>query len=144
MTVRMATCRELSQDKAATEKVAELFWAMKKSATPTALLLPWIPSPSKKMNRVASTELYNHVVKYVQDRRAAGATTADAIDILIQNGESDPVIVQVSDVLCPLTPIKKILQTILGIVFAGITNTGIMGELIDISWHESPLTILPR
>lgn len=97
MTVRMATCRELSQDKAATEKVAELFWTLKRSATPMALLLPWIPSPSKKMNKVASTELYNHVVKYVQGRRAAGATTADAIDILIRNGESDPQIVQVSE-----------------------------------------------
>ncbi len=95
----MITCRELSQDKAAIEKMAALYWTLEKSATPTALLLPWIPSPAKRMRKAAVTELYIHVVKYVKARRAAGATSSDPIDVLIQNGDSDPIIVNVSEAL---------------------------------------------
>ncbi len=106
MTVRMAACRELSRDKAAVEKMAGLYWTLEKSATPTSLLLPWIPSPAKRMREAAMIELYNHVVKYVKARRAAGATSSDLIDVLIQNGDSDLTIVHVSEVLPMLTPNK--------------------------------------
>lgn len=99
----MATCRELSQDKEATEKMAQLYWALEKSATPMALLLPWIPSPSKTMSKVATTELYSHLVKYVQNRRAAGATTSDPIDVLIHTGDPDHIVVNVREIPFVLT-----------------------------------------
>ena len=104
MTVRMSSCEALSRDKAAVDKMAGLYLTLEKSVTPTALLLPWIPSPAKRMRKAATTELYNQVIEHVKARRAAGASTSDAIDVLIQNGISDPLIVNVSGVFM-LTPI---------------------------------------
>jgi len=102
----MSSCQELSRDKAAVEKMAGLYLTLEKCVTPTALLLPWIPSPAKRMRKAATTELYNQVIKHVEARRAMGATTSDAIDVLIRNGVSDPLIVSVSGVLSTSTPIE--------------------------------------
>ena len=107
MTVRMSSCRELSQDKMAVDKMAGLYLTLEKSVTPTALLLPWIPSPAKRVKKAATAELYNQVIKHVKARRADRAMTSDAIDVLIQNGVSDPLIVNVSGVLSTLTPCER-------------------------------------
>lgn len=80
---------------------------LEKSITPTAILLPWIPSPAKRMRKAVTTALFSQVAKHVEARRAAGATTGDAIDILIKNGVSDPIIVDVSVAFCPCYPPNK-------------------------------------
>jgi len=103
LTIRMSTCRELSRDKATVEKMAGLYLTLERSVTPMAILLPWIPSPAKRMRKAATRELYNQVIMHVAARRAAGATTSDAIDVLIQNGVSDPIITDVSGILSSLT-----------------------------------------
>lgn len=96
MTVRMATCSELAQDAEAIERMAKSYWDAEKSATPTRLLLPWLRSPSKKLYQSSTTDLYLLFLKYVQDRRTAGADSNDPIDILIRNGDTDNDIVKVS------------------------------------------------
>ena len=83
--------------------MAGLYLALEKSVTPMAILLPWVPSPAKRMRKAATRELYSQVIKHVAARRAAGATTSDAIDILIQNGVSDPIITDVGGILFSLT-----------------------------------------
>ncbi|KAF9530198.1 cytochrome P450 [Crepidotus variabilis] len=108
MTIRMATCRELAENPAEIRKLADLYWDTERSATPTRLLLPWLPSPSKKLNKQATTGLYLLFLKYVETRRAAGADTMDPIDILVRNGDSD----------------NTIVALILGVTFAGVVNTG--------------------
>ncbi|KAF9530197.1 cytochrome P450 [Crepidotus variabilis] len=109
MTVRMATCHELSQDQESIRKLASLFWDIERSATPTRLLLPWLPSPSKKLNKQATTDLYLLFLKYVEERRVAGADSNDPIDILIRNGDTD----------------NAIVSLIMGVTFAGVVNTGV-------------------
>lgn len=47
------------------------------------------------MNKRATRDLFNVIVKFVQARRAAGAPTKDTIDALIQKGEKDIDIVTV-------------------------------------------------
>ncbi|KAF8182333.1 cytochrome P450 [Pholiota molesta] len=79
MTTRMATCDELSKDLQAIDEIQQLYWTLEKSATPTAFCFLG-ESPS-----------------------------ADAIDLLIGQGLSDP----------------EIVQFILSVVFAGVINTGI-------------------
>ncbi|KIM37022.1 hypothetical protein M413DRAFT_448749 [Hebeloma cylindrosporum] len=109
MTVRMATCRELAEDKQAIQDLRKHYFDMEQSRTPVSALLPWFPGPAKKLKAKASLDLYILVMKYVTMRRKAGAASSDPIDILITNGDSDEVII----------------GTVMGIIFAGIVNTGV-------------------
>ena len=95
MTVRMASCDELAKNIEEIEKIQELYWILEKSATPTALLLPWFPGRAKKAKEVATRELYMKFNHYVDLRREAKVPTTDAIDILIGQGHSNPDIIQV-------------------------------------------------
>jgi len=95
MTVRMATCEELAKNPAAIEELTQHYWNLEKSATPVALLLPWFNGPAKKLNKSSTTGLYNLLLKYVEDKRK-GSSAQDPIDIFIQDGMSDEVIIGVS------------------------------------------------
>jgi len=108
MTVRMATCQELADDPKKIEELTQHYWNLEKSATPFALLLPWFPGSSKRMKEKSTLALYNLLLKLVQKKRDA-SSALDPIDILIQNGDSD----------------DAIIGTILGIIFAGVINTGV-------------------
>lgn len=93
----MASCDELAQDPKTLERMANIFWDIEKSSTPTRLLLPWLPSPSQILSKISTARLYFLFLKAVRDRRAAGADANDAIDILIRNGDTDNDIVKVSN-----------------------------------------------
>ena|SRR5437016_4157283 len=114
MTVRLATCRELSEDQEAVARLAEHYWNLEKSATPVSVLLPWFPGPAKKAKVNATMGLHTLLGSYVQLRRDASTPTTDAIDFLIGQGLSD----------------SSIIQTIMGIIFAGVINTGITCEFV--------------
>ncbi|KAF9457599.1 cytochrome P450 [Collybia nuda] len=109
MTVRMATCRELSADLETVTRLQGLYWTLEKSATPTSLLLPWLPSPAKKQKEVATQEIYTLLDQFVEKRRAADVPSSDAIDVLLSQGNDN----------------QNIIGFIIGVVFAGVINTGI-------------------
>ncbi|KAF8069216.1 cytochrome P450 [Lyophyllum atratum] len=108
MNVRLATCRELSEDKAAITKLGQHYWELEKSATPFALLLPWFPSRAKKAQQEATLQLYLLVAGFVEARRKATPPNSDAIDVLIAAGDST----------------ESIVGFVLGVVFSGFINTG--------------------
>ena len=81
MTARLATCEDLSK-------------ILMTSSTPTALLLPWFPSPARKATKEATTKLFIMLATYVEGRRNAEPTN-DAIDIMIADGETTEKIVEV-------------------------------------------------
>jgi len=95
MILRLTTCEELCRDKEAAKMITKLYWDLEKSTTPTALLLPWFPSPSRRTTKKATRDLYNFVLQFVQIRRAADTPTKDLFDVLIQRGDKDVDIVTV-------------------------------------------------
>ena len=95
MTARMTTCHDLTMNEADVEKINELLVIIQAGASPTSMLLPWFPTPSKKMRKWASTELYTTLRDYVEARRQQ-ELTSDAIDVLIAGGETTQNIVGVS------------------------------------------------
>ena len=95
MTARMTTCHDLTKNEGDIKKIEELFLTLEKSATPTSLLLPWFPSPARKVGRRAATELFTLLYTYIETRRHA-EPTSDAIDVLIADGETTQNIVGVS------------------------------------------------
>ncbi|KAG5652597.1 hypothetical protein H0H81_004428 [Sphagnurus paluster] len=94
MTVRMGTCRELSSNMDDLSPLQAEYWKLEKSATPTSLLLPWLPSQAKKDKETATKSLFTVLQKYVDKRRAAEVPTADAIDLLIAEGLSTELIIK--------------------------------------------------
>lgn len=96
MTVRMATCRELADDKQAVKKLAQYYWNIEKSATPFASLLPWFPGSAKKAKERATMGLYHLIGSYVKLHRDASTPSTDPIDVLMAQGISDDNILGVS------------------------------------------------
>ena len=92
----MASCDELATDFKAIEEMQELYWQLEKSATPTALLLPWFPGPAKKRKERATKELYTRLHDYVDLRKNATVPSPSAIDVLLGQGVPTPEIVAVS------------------------------------------------
>ena len=96
MTVRMASCAELAADFKAVEEIQGLYWQLEKSATPTALLLPWFPGPAKKRKERVTTALFTKLHDYVELRKNAAVPSSDSIDLLLGQGVPTSEIVEVS------------------------------------------------
>ena len=91
----MTICHDLATNEADLKKLRELFTTHQTSTTTLSLLLPWLPSPARKVAKQASTAMYIMLYTYVETRRGA-EPTSDAIDILIADGETTQNIVGVS------------------------------------------------
>ena len=96
MTVRMTSCAELAADLKELEEIQDLYWQLEKSATPTALLLPWFPGPAKKRKERATLALFTKLHDYVELRKNAAVPSSDSIDVLLGQGVPTTEIVQVS------------------------------------------------
>lgn len=95
MTVRMASCRELSEDGEAIARLAKYISEIENTETPTTVLLPWFPGPSKRRKKKATQALYNLILSYIELRRKSSAPSNDPIDLFISLGLSDDSIIQV-------------------------------------------------
>lgn len=91
----MATCRELATDMKAMTKLREQYWVLEKNATPTALLLQWLPSTAKKNKLIATKNLHATMRTYVENRKGA-TPNSDAIDFLLSKGLKTDEVVEVS------------------------------------------------
>ncbi|KAJ7739145.1 cytochrome P450 [Mycena metata] len=109
LTVRMATCSELADDLGKVVQLSDLYLMLEKGSTPAAILLPWFPSPARKIREKATAALFGMLYHYVELRRNATVPSSDAIDVLLSDGTSTEVIV------------GFILRTI----FAGVLNSGV-------------------
>ena len=97
MTVRLASCRELSEDREKIALLAKYFMEIEKSGTPFTVLFPWFPSPAKRAKRKATKALYDIFLSYIHLRRKSSVPSNDPIDLFISHGLSDDAIAGV----CP-------------------------------------------
>jgi hypothetical protein len=95
MTVRMASCRELAEDREAVARLAKLYWDLEKNTTPASVLLPWIPTPARRAKEAATMGLFMTLSQYIAIRRNAVVPSQDAVDLLIAEGKDDVQVVQV-------------------------------------------------
>jgi hypothetical protein len=94
MTVRIGTCRALSEDAATVDRMADLFMKMQTSTTSTALLLPWFPGRDRKIRKQVTSELFVMLYSHVEARRKE-VPTSDTVDFLIGEGFDTNDIIQV-------------------------------------------------
>ena len=97
MTVRMASCRELSENRETIARLAKNYLEIEKNGTPLTVLFPWFPSSAKRAKKKATTTLYNTFLSHIDIRRKSSTPSNDAIDFFISQGLSDDIIVEV----CP-------------------------------------------
>ena len=95
MTVRMASCRELSENREMVARLAKNYLEIEKNGTPITVLFPWFPSFAKRAKKKATMILNNTFLSYIDVRRKSSAPSNDAIDFFISQGLSDDVIVEV-------------------------------------------------
>ena len=95
LTVRMASCRELSEDKEAVVQLAKDYIDIEKNGTTVTILFPWLPSFAKRAKKKATKALYDTFLSYVKIRRNSSTPSNDPIDFFISQGLSDHVIIEV-------------------------------------------------
>ncbi|KZP30145.1 cytochrome P450 [Athelia psychrophila] len=110
MTVRMASCSELSTNYSDLDRMSELYWELERNSTPASLLLPWFPGKARRNKKEATRGLYNLIDHYVQLRRSAEVPSSDTFDFLIADGAED----------------KDIVAFVQEMIFAGAINTGML------------------
>ena len=96
-TARVITCHDLIKNEADLKKVGELLLTIQTSVTPTSLVLPWFPSPTRRTRQRATTELCSILHTYIEARRHA-EPASDAIDLLIAGGDATQDIIGASHV----------------------------------------------
>jgi sterol 14-demethylase len=109
MTVRMASCKELAEDREAIARIDKHFNEIDTNGTLIPVLLPWFPGSAKRARKKATQNLYNLFLSFITLRRKASTPSNDPIDLFISQGLSD----------------DSIIQTIMSIIFAGVANTGL-------------------
>jgi hypothetical protein len=97
MTVRMASCRELSEDREAVAQIANKYWEIEKNGTAVTILFPWFPIFARRAKKKATKALYNIILTYIDLRRKSSTPSNDPIDLFISEGLSDDNIIAV----CP-------------------------------------------
>jgi cytochrome P450 len=109
-------------------KVAKLYEIIEKGSNPKAMIFPWLPNSAVKAKDEATGELYNMLSDIIKKRKEVGSKDQDALQVLIDLGDSTPDIVGVS---CGLPAERqensRLIhrpQFVLGTLFAGIINTG--------------------
>jgi sterol 14-demethylase len=95
MTVRLAACREIAEDKVAVSKLIGIYWDLERGVSPISVLLPWFPSAARKRKNTATKELYMMLYTYIEARRNAVVPNTDTIDVFIADGCSTATIVSV-------------------------------------------------
>lgn len=127
MTVRIGTCRELADNQQATDRLSELFLLHEQAASPLSILLPWVPGLGRK-KAAATRALFTLLSHYVNLRRKSNIQCSDALDMLIADGLDDATTIAVSHIgiWIWLSNINQFQYT-LGIIFAGVINTGMSG-----------------
>ena len=110
MTVRMASCRELSEDREMIAQLVKTFWDIENNGTAVTILFPWFPSFAKRAKKKETKTLYNILLSYVNLRRKSLTPSNDPIDLFISEGLSDRDIIQVRPSLLQFFTVIVIMQ----------------------------------
>ncbi|KAG8716757.1 hypothetical protein FRC08_008847 [Ceratobasidium sp. 394] len=122
LTIRAAACREIADSVDSCKRLEKLYWACEKGTTPAAVLFPWLPSGPRKQRIAATTEIYTWFDSIIRARRAEGRREEDTMQALMDMGDST----------------AEIIRFVMGVLFVGIVNTGLMSAWILIFLDQEP------
>ncbi|KIM37016.1 hypothetical protein M413DRAFT_423833 [Hebeloma cylindrosporum] len=93
LTIRLATCKELAEDKTAVQNLMQCYADIDRGASPIAVMFPWFPSAARKAKEKGTLGLYTLLAHFVEKRRNSPVPSTDPIDVLLSQGLSTDSIV---------------------------------------------------
>lgn len=95
LTMRTIGCKDVAEDPVLLKKTLRLFEVVEQSATASAVIFPWAPSPAVIKRVYAGSRLYMILKKIVDERRETGKREDDPLQYLIDLGDDVGTILQV-------------------------------------------------
>lgn len=109
LTIRIVGAHEIADNPALLEETLNLFEYIEASTTATSIILPKFPSPAVLKRTYAGARLYMIIENIVKRRAASDEKHDDALQYLLDQGDRT----------------HKIIEFIVGALFAGLLNSGI-------------------
>lgn len=109
LTIRMVGADEIADDPQVLEETLKLFEFIDNSATATSVMFPKFPSPAVLKRSYAGTRLYFLVENIIKKRAASDEKHDDALQYMLDQGDRT----------------FKVVEFIVGALFAGLLNSGI-------------------
>jgi sterol 14-demethylase len=109
LTIRMVGADEIADNAEVLEEALKLFEYIEASATATSIILPKFPSPAVLKRTYAGARLYVMIENIVKRRAASDEKHDDALQYMLDQGDRP----------------YKIVEFIVGALFAGLLNSGI-------------------
>lgn len=77
-------------------RLKSLYDKLDNGTTPATVLLPWLPTPAMIGKLWATKDIYDIVIKAIQDREASGVVRDDTLQMLLDTTDERLVVVGVS------------------------------------------------
>lgn len=94
--MRTIGCNDMAEDPVLLKKTLRLFETVEQSATASAVIFPWAPSPAVVKRIYAGSRLYMILKRIVDERKETGKREDDPLQYLIDLGDDVGTILQVS------------------------------------------------
>jgi sterol 14-demethylase len=111
LTVRSLSASEIAQDPSMVSRLKALYDRLDSGTTPASVLLPWLPSPAMIRKLWATKEIYSIISKVVRERAASGRPGNDTLQMLLDCGDKELIIVGVSVISHIRAPTDKGLRS---------------------------------
>ncbi|KAG9236781.1 cytochrome P450 [Amylocarpus encephaloides] len=122
LTIRMVACDDIAEDPELLEKSLHLYQFIESSSTPAVVLYPWFPSSGIISRTIAGGKLYMMIKRIVDNRHKTGQRREDPLQTLVDIGDGVP----------------RIIEFIVGALFAGLLNSGINAAWVLCYLAKSP------
>lgn len=139
-TIRSLSCVEISNDPVLVARLKKLYDTLDTGTTPATVLLPWLPTPAMIQKLWATKDIYEIVIKAINDRERSGISRDDTLQMLLDSGDEKLVVVGVSSqialdrlLIAGFSLTIPCVQFIMGLLIAGARATGTTGQ------HSTPL-----
>ncbi|KAF2019854.1 cytochrome P450 6A1 [Aaosphaeria arxii CBS 175.79] len=122
LTIRMVGADEIAEDPQLLESCLKYFEMIDQSATAASVMFPKFPSPALLKRTYAGAQLYRMVQGLVKKRADSGEKHDDALQYMLDQGDR----------------MFKIIEFIVGALFAGLLNSGINAAWVMCYLATSP------
>ena len=97
LTMRAVGCDDIAEDPALLKKTLSLYETIDSSTTAATVIFPWLPSPALIKRTVAGARLYMILQKIAEQRRKNNVRGEDALQFLLDQGDTMDKIIAVSN-----------------------------------------------
>ena len=107
MIIRSVTCFDVADNPALVSRLRHYYHIIDSSFKPFSTMFPWLPGPSSFRKLWASTNIYLTFKKAMYNRRRSGLHKEDALQHLLDAGESETGAIGVRSSFNPLFRSRK-------------------------------------